>query len=180
MLSEPGKNTAAADKCFLRLLFRSGRGVLFLLLIFSAWPVPPALATDLNASWEYVMSGDDDAETQELLLQKYNLGTGFLLEPTHAIAAGANFAYSRSETSTGGVNKVLTPSANLSLNNDIFTASLSGTLSENRRATSATLNTYAWSANLGSNWGQQNWPSFSLYYDRDGSDSDDGRIDIKT
>jgi hypothetical protein len=147
-------------------------------LLFCLLGAAAAFATDINASWEYQLNGGEEEETRDRLLQKYFLATGFSLEPTDAITTGANLAYSRSHVTDIGTNETVTPSANFALSNDIFVAALDGTLSQNRTPSSGTLDTYSWSASLGSGWQRPYWPTPRLYYDENGQDSEEQSIDL--
>ncbi|MEJ2201244.1 MAG: hypothetical protein P8X63_09580, partial [Desulfuromonadaceae bacterium] len=156
------------------------RGVFLLVGLFLSCQGDVLAASDLNASWEYATSGASGAATQKRFLQRYNLNTGFALEPTRAIGLGAHLAYSRNDTSNSGLSEVITPSGNFSLSNDIFAFDLSGTRSEDRRSTAATRTTYNWSGTFGSNWSYEFWPSLQLHYNRSGVGSEDNRTDIKS
>ena len=138
-----------------------------------------AAGTDFNASWEYQLRGGDEVETEDRVLQKYNLNTGFSLEPTDAITTGAYLSYSRYHVTDLGTNETITPSANFELSNDIFIAAWDGTYSQTKypRSAAGTLDTYNWEASLSSGWQEPLWPTLKLYYDQSGSNNDDQDID---
>ena len=146
------------------------RGFFLLLLGFSPWNAKPASAFDLgfNGFWEHRAAGGKGLAIVDSLQHRYSIdagqGTGFSLQPTHALTAGANVVYNRRDTDAGvGLNTVrreeLTPTANIGIANDIFRTSLVGSTTKSWLSSSDTRTTsQSWDAVIGSNWGETYWP----------------------
>ncbi len=117
-------------------------------------------------------------ETQNRWIQRYNLTTGFTLEPTDAITADVNLTYNRNQTTDLGYNETITPTADFTLSNDIFVAAWNGTYTQTRYPSAATIDTYTWEASLSNGWQREYWPGAKLYYNETGSNSDEQDIDL--
>jgi len=153
------------------------RRLLLLLLLFWLGLATPAHALNLGAYWLYHQTGGDGVATREEFLQRYSLGVGPSLtyRPTRAITATAAVGYSQSQASQGhGVStvEVLTPTARLSLVNDIFLAQLSGS-STTRKSRTKQSTGQSWDTTLGSTWNIPYWPSVHFTYGERTDDVDD-------
>ncbi len=151
------------------MLLFVGKRLSLLLLVFFVWGAAPAFAVDFGAFWQYRESGGDNIETRRSFQQRYSLGagTGVTWQPTHAISAGFNLSYTRTQSESGTgwrSSEQIVPSANLNLTNDIFRAGLLGTASETRSSSGPGLTSYSWDASLGSNWERIFWPNLWLSY----------------
>lgn len=142
---------------------------LVLLLLLGA--VCPAQALDFNAFWLYRTSGGDNRDTQDRFEQRYTLGVGpeATLRPTHAITASAAIGYTRVERDLGGgqgltSGEEITPSARLTLTNDIFMAGLAATASRFSGNNGNSFTSNSWDATLGSRWDMPFWPTLMLNY----------------
>ena len=140
---------------------------LFLHCLFTS----PAFALNFNANWDYLESGGEGRETYRQFQQRYNLGVGQSLsyQPTRAITASAGIGYSRSQRDSGnGMVNVdqLTPISQLTVANDIFVTSLSGTLSKTRYNSTAGVDSESssksWDASLASAWVVPFFPSLTF------------------
>lgn len=180
-----------------------GRGLLLALLLPAAGAAP-LFAADLgssvgfNANWQHQASGGDDIDTRQSLQQRYNLGTGagigLNVQPTHAISAGGNLSYTRSDLETRRAqsgelttsdtatitHEEWSPSAFFGLNNDIFRVNLTGTATEGRSSVSsefsdsfgagrssslqAETSSHTWNSTLASTWEEPWWPNLQLTY----------------
>jgi len=149
-----------------------GKWLPFLLFVSAVWCLTPAFAaTQLNTQWEYRMSGGKDIEERNDFYQRYNLNTGFLHQATDAIYSGVNLAYNYNKATGLPFTQVVTPSGSLGVMNDIFTADLSGSYTQNKIESLNETDTYTWEATLGSGWLSQRWPRLSLYYGGNGSET---------
>ena len=144
---------------------------LALLLLLVPGAAAPALAVDLSAYWEYREVGGDNIDTRSDFQQRYSLGLGpgATYQLTPAISLGAGFGYNRTERDAGddeGMQTVeeFTPSAQLTLTNDLFTAALAGTITEFRPEDGEDYSTESWDATLNSNWQRYLWPSLRFNY----------------
>lgn len=149
-------------------VLRRGRLLLCLLLLLCGVAVP-ARAIDFSAYWEHRARGGNDQETVDQFDQRYSLSLGpaMTFQPTPAISIGAGIGYSRNDRDFGeGMITVeeITPSAQIALSNDIFTAGLSALYTENRPDEGESYTTDSWDATLASNWQRDLWPSLSLTY----------------
>jgi len=141
--------------------------ILFLLLLLIGLETP-AYALHFGAYWLYRQTGGESLETRKEFQQRYSLGVGPSLtyQPTRAITATAAVGYSRSQADQGkgmATSEELTPTARLSLVNDIFLTQLSG--STTTRKTKTRENTsQSWDASLGSRWDIPLWPSVHFNY----------------
>ena len=149
------------------------RGLLLLLLGLLPWNAAPVFALGLNGFWEHRAAGGDDLTTRQTFQQRYSIdggvGLGHTLQPTHAISAGANISYSRSDndTGTGGITtrESLTPTANVGIANDIFRTSLLGSNTKTwLSATDSVTDSQSWDAVLASNWQESYWPALSFNF----------------
>lgn len=154
----------------------------WLVLLLLLGSVCPAQALDFNAFWLYRTSGGDNRETQDRFEQRYTLGVGpeATLRPTHAITASAGVGYTRVERDLGGgqgltSGEVITPSARLTLTNDIFIAGLAATASRFSGNDGQSSTSSSWDATLGSRWDIPLWPTLMFNYGktRDGVNSTD-------
>jgi hypothetical protein len=151
-----------------------GRGPLsiLLLLLLLTGLASPVFALDFSAFWLYRERGGDAIDTSRELQQSYRLGAGPSLtyQPTQAIMARFFLDYSRSQRNLGGDQgwvtvDSLTPSADLSLTNDIFRAQLGGFVTQTQTSASANVpTTRSWNAGLFSAWQIPFWPSLGLSY----------------
>lgn len=142
---------------------------LALLLLLVPGAAAPAWAVDLSAYWEYREVGGDNIDTRSETQQRYSLGLGpgMTYQLTPAISFGAGFGYNRTDRDVGeGMTTVeeFTPSAQLTLTNDIFIAGLAGTITEFRPEDGEDYSTDSWDAFLNSNWQRDLWPSLRLNY----------------
>ena len=150
------------------LIFIGQRRQLLILLLLLTGLATPVYALNLGAYWLYRQSGGEGLDTREEFQQRYSLGAGpsFSYQPTHAISTTAAVSYSRTQVDRGNgmaTLEELTPTAQLSLVNDIFLAQLSG--SSTTRRTAARDNTsQSWDATLGSTWHIPFWPSIHFNY----------------
>lgn len=149
--------------------FGRGRLLPLLLLLLLLGAAAPALAIDLSAYWEYREAGGTNRDTISDFQQRYSLGVGpgMTYQLTPAISFGAGFGYNRTDRDVGeGMTSVeeLTPSAQLNLTNDIFTAGLAGTITEFRPDEGEDFTTRSWDATLASNWQRELWPNLRLNY----------------
>jgi len=157
-----------------KLLFLS----LLLLLLPAGFP-SSVFAIEFNAFWQYRQSGGEDLDTQKDFIQRYSLGVGQTLDyrPTHAITASAALGYSRSERDFGdGFQSTdqLSPTARLSLVNDIFQSQISGVSTQNNVLTSGdSRKSDWWDWTLGSTWDIPLWPN--LVYTYSELNNDDGK-----
>lgn len=117
----------------------------------------------LNANWQYGAQGND--ETQETFLQNYNVD--FSEEISEAISANGALRYTRS-TIDGREVQLVSPTAGLSVTNDIFRFGLSGAWNERMQSFEETedieLTSQSWEATWSSAWRRQYWPGFRAFY----------------
>jgi len=143
-------------------------GLFLLVLLLLTGVSSPASALNFNAYWAYRQSGGEDRDTLREFQQRYSLGVGPALtyQPTHAIRASAAVGYTRTQSDPGTgmvASDELTPSAQLSLVNDIFLAQLAGTsYIRNTDKTESTLS--SWEATLGTSWSIPLVPSLRYSY----------------
>jgi len=150
---------------------RSGqKTTLFLLILLLLGAATPVFAVELLGNWVYRQSGGDDFETRSEFQQRYQLGVGpaLTLHPTRAITVSGGVGYRNTQRNTGqGFETVeqVSPFGQLSLANDIFTASLSAntyiTLAGSETSTSF------WNGTLGSAWDVPLWPNIRFNYGED-------------
>lgn len=139
------------------------------LLLVAVCFTGPAVAADFNAFWEHRASGGAERATQHSYQQRYGLGVGpgLTLRPTHAITAGANVNYSRTDQDTGdGLSKreQITPSTSLYLTNDIFRTGITASATESRGDATDTSRSDTWDATLASTWQEAYWPRLGFHY----------------
>jgi hypothetical protein len=162
----------------LPMLAYFGKGLSVLLVFFLVGSAAPAFSIGFNAFWQYRESGGDGIDTRRDFQQRYSLGVGqgLTFQPTRTISLGGNFGYARTDQDLGqGMTTVetYTPSAFLSLTNDIFFAGLSGLVNE-RRSDAGSFTNRAWNAALSSAWRHELWPNLRLNYS-EGTDTGDAR-----
>jgi hypothetical protein len=164
------------------MLLLVGRVLLLLLPALLACGAPPALAVTFNGFWQHRATGGDDIDTRHFFQQRYGLGagTGLSFQPTHAISAGANLSYTRTERDLGqgrATSEEITPSAHLGIANDIFQTRLFATVTESRRAPGTDQTQQSWDASLASNWTWFLWPSLRLNYGEGATTAKAGRAE---
>lgn len=142
--------------------------LLLLLLLLLVGIATPVHALNFGAYWLYRQTGGDALETRQEFQQRYNLGVGpsFSYQPTRAISATARVSYSRSQADSGhGMSSTdqLTPTAQLSLANDIFLAQISGSRTIRKTATRENTS-QSWDTTLASTWNIPLWPSIRFNY----------------
>ena len=108
-----GRKEFKVAGCYLPGMRRPGFVAVLLLqlLVLCGWGGSTAVATGLNGSWEYQLGGGDGVKTQDRFLQRYYLATGFTLQPTDALTAGANITFTRYTVTGTGTNETLSPAA---------------------------------------------------------------------
>jgi hypothetical protein len=153
----------------LTMLLHVCRGLLVLLPVHFAWGAAPVLALDFNALFQHRATGGENIATRHFFQQRYSLGagTGLSFQPTHAISAGLNLGYTRTQSDLGlgmVTREQLTPSAFVGVTNDIFRASLTGTATESWSSSGSDLTSHSWDAALASNWQRAWWPDLWLTY----------------
>ncbi|MEJ2033393.1 MAG: hypothetical protein P8Y63_10225, partial [Deltaproteobacteria bacterium] len=142
-----------------------------LLLLFLMGWASPAFALSFNGYWDYRQSGGEGVKTRTEFQQRYNLGIGVgpgvTYRPTPAITATGVVGYSRNYHGTGNgltPTEELTPSAQVSLFNDIFLAQVSGNTSTITTGSGAKRTTDSWGTTLASRWDMPLWPQLRLNY----------------
>jgi len=145
--------------------------VLFL-LILSTGTASTTYALNFNAFWTYREKGVEGVDTTRQFQQTYRLGAGPTLtfQPTRAISARFFLDYSRIQQNQGKQRgwvtiDRLTPTAAISVVNDIFAAKLSGYVTQTRLSNSSSRPTdRSWDASIGSSWQIPFWPSLGFSY----------------
>jgi hypothetical protein len=140
---------------------------LLLSLLLLVGSVAPVYALKFNAFWLYRQTGAEDADARKEFQQRYTLGVGpsLTVQPTHAITATASVGYATTERDEGaGLRsaEVITPAAQLSLNNDIFLAQLSGANTYRNNSKGADRTSQSWEGSLVSRWDIPLWPKLRL------------------
>jgi len=154
------------------LLFNCQRPVLlFLLLLLLITGGPSSVfALQFNANWNYRQSGGEDSETQRQFFQRYSLGIGQVLtyRPTHAITASGAVSYTQTQRDSGsGFTDThdVTPTARLSLVNDIFLTQISGSSGFTKRGNEEGWDKRGlWDSSVGSTWNIPLWPRLNYSY----------------
>jgi hypothetical protein len=144
--------------------------LLVLLLLLQVLCIPAEVyAASLNGSWTYRETGGDTGETTREVRQNYSFGVGPALsyKPSHALTANASVGY----TQTTGVSergsrtgRTITPTAGLSLVNDLFSARLSGNRTSSQGDSGDWSNSIDWNANLSSEWTEPFIPKLFFSY----------------
>ena len=145
--------------------------LLFILLLLLLTGGPSSVyAINFNAYWAYRQSGGDARDTQREFQQRYSLGLGpaITYQPTHAIRATGAVGYTRTQSDAGKgdgftATDALSPSARVSLVNDIFLADISG-LSDLQSTKNADSTRSSWETSLGSAWSIPLVPSLRINY----------------
>jgi len=148
---------------------------LLLSLLLLVGSVAPVYALKFNAFWLYRQSGAEDVDARREFQQRYTLGVGpsLTVQPTHAITATASVGYSRTERDEGAglrAAEVITPAAQLSLNNDIFLAQLSGANTYRNNSKGADRTSQSWEGSLVSRWDIPLWPKLRLSHSETSDD----------
>jgi len=161
-------SSASADRRQSMLRSIGHRRLLLILLLLLIGLETPVYALNFGAYWLYRQAGGENLKTRKEFQQRYSLGVGPSLtyQPTRAITATAAVGYSRSQADQGHgmfTTEELTPTARLSLINDIFLAQVSG--SSTTRKSEARKNTsQSWDTTLASTWKIPLWPSLHFNY----------------
>ncbi|MEJ2699387.1 MAG: hypothetical protein P8Z70_06985, partial [Desulfuromonadales bacterium] len=142
-----------------------------LLLLAFGFPAS-AFGLNFNAYWLYRERGAEGAQTRREFQQVYNTGATPTLtyHPTNAISARFFLKYSRVEINQGNDRgwvsaDRLTPTADITLSNDIFSAQLGGYVTKTfHSGTTGVPTTTNWQASLSSAWQIPLWPSLTLNY----------------
>jgi hypothetical protein len=151
-----------------------GRGRLLIplfLLVFSGL-ASPAFGLNFNAYWLYRERGGEGVDTKREFQQAYKTGSSptLVYQPTQAISARFFLDYSRTQQNLGQdqgwvTTDRLTPSGQIAVTNDIFTAQLGGFVTKTHTSGSAVEpTTTSWDATLASAWQIPLWPSVTLNY----------------
>jgi len=149
----------------------------FLLLLLLLVP-SVALAVNFNGNWAYRQAGGDNTETRSDFRQNYSMGVGPALsyQPSHALVGTASVGYTRRESDTGTefvTSETITPTATISLKNDIFLTRLAGDTSSTRKEGGTGSSRTSWDASLLSQWAVPYFPTFRLSYNEEGENSRD-------
>lgn len=151
-----------------RLLFSCSRAWFLLLLFLLIGAASPAAALNLNGYWSYRQSGAEARDTLTEFQQRYSLGVGQALtyRPTHAISASAAVGYTRTESNSGAgflTTDNITPTGQVSLQNDIFLVQLSGNTAI-RIGESNESSQSSWQTTIASVWDIPLWPTLRFSY----------------
>ena len=157
------------------------KSVLLLLLLLLSGTVVPAYALDFNAFWLYRNSGGEGLDTRQEIQQRYTLGVGPQLNyrPTHALSIAAGVGYTRTQRDSGRgmiTESQVTPSARMTLNNDLFLAQLAANISRYSRDNEPSSTSRSWDASLASNWVIPLFPSLRFNYSERSDGQDDGEL----
>ena len=131
--------------------------VIVALMAFSAegWTRPLAL----SGFWRYMKAGDGESERS--FLQNYNIDFGYDL--TDAVSMSGSLRYNRNWISNR-TTEVYAPVVAFNLRNDIFSTSLSSSITEQKNSDSADFSTKTWEATWASNWNKRLWPTVRLFF----------------
>jgi hypothetical protein len=159
-------------------LIRQSRLLLLLLLLLLLGFATSAFAINFSAYWLYRQTGAEGQESIGEYQQRYSLGVGpsVTYQPTNAVIATASVGYSNSQRDEGGgmtSSETITPSAQVSLNNDIFSLQLSGSNPIRKSSSGAERSSQSWDSSLSSRWDIPLFPSLRFNYgEQTSSDSD--------
>ncbi len=156
--------------------FRVFRAFIVLLCIPSV-----VFAINLNGSWSYREIGADDSETFREVRQNYSFGAGPALDysPSHAIKANFSVGYTQNNSLTGQGSqstRTITPTAGLTLENDLFAFSVSGNSRSSQGGAGDWRSSSSWSTSLISSWDGPFIPRLQFRYSESGQDPEGAPI----
>lgn len=134
-----------------------------------------ASSLDLTGNWQYYHT--ENGDSQDSYLQNYNFD--FSKDITEAMVFNGSMRYNRNENE-GRVTEILYPTLDFVISNDIFRFDLSGTATENRDSEGSDLTDNSWETRLYSEWNQDWWPGFRLYYGEGRSKDDQSPRTVNT
>lgn len=155
--------------------------LLLLLLLLLSGTFGPACALDFNAFWLYRNSGGEGRDTREVIQERYTLGVGpqFNYRPTHALSMAAAVGYTRTQRDSGRgmiTESQVTPTARLTLINDIFMAQLAANISRYSRDSGPSDTSRSWDTSLASRWDIPLFPTLRFSYSERSDGQDDGEL----
>lgn len=161
---------------------RSLKPLLALLLLFAVVCVPSVVfAINLNGSWTYRETGGDSVDTFREFRQNYSFGVGPALnyQPSHALTVNASVGYTqtdRVDDDGSRTDRTVTPTAGLSLLNDIFSARVSGNVASTKSDGRDWHSSTTWNANLDSAWDELYVPKLYFTYGEFGEESQSSAV----
>ncbi len=155
------------------------RPLLVLLVVVCVPSVVSAI--NLNGSWTYRENGGNSVDTFRDFRQNYSFGVGPALtyQPSHALTANASVGYTQTDRVTeqgSRTARTITPTAGLSLVNDLFSSRFSGNTASTQSSGGDWFSSTNWNASLDSQWGEPYIPQLHFSYGEFGDESQSDAI----